>query len=386
MLNFQMDNVLNLHGLIGGSKHTGGNTKLGLFQSNRNDSGVPKHVIKSFIDDSKHNMAIGKNGIIYYDFTTPAVYWLKFGSSTPVRINEIKDFDWSFDPCQMYPTVNGFLGIYKDDSSSKETASYTMIEYTDNGELSKIHHYSIPQDANGSSGAYINKVVQDPITEQFVFLFQSYATDAMYLLVMDKTLTYKIKNTFVEKQYSINTKFAEYMAYDGWLYGRNKANNSLYCKMKYNTSDDVTQSFASFSTREPQTVVCDPQKNTAFDISDGNIFNLSSMSRLQIAPKLHFKSSGDENPVCMNFTPNPQNGLIIAGKNWDLFEITFRVPNLGGRSYVYPSVRLMTEVASAYNWDGSRPIISYDSKTMLMIYYDSDRNGVTSSNSYVFRR
>ncbi|RFM21037.1 hypothetical protein C1146_12945 [Clostridium botulinum] len=93
MFNFQMDNILSLHGLIGESK-TEGITPLGKFKTKPYTS-IPLEVVQNNIDADKSNMAINNKGVILYEHNDQKVYWKTFGSSQLVMRHEVTDLDWS---------------------------------------------------------------------------------------------------------------------------------------------------------------------------------------------------------------------------------------------------------------------------------------------------
>lgn len=386
MFNFQMDNVLSLHNLIGTQKQNG-ITPLGRFKK-VDYLQFATDVIKDSIDNKKDNIAIGKNGMIYYESTTQKVLWKTFPEGIQSEVHKVTDLSWSFDVCQLYPTKKGFIGIYKNDSSTKTQANYTLKIYDENGGLvgNRLGHITIPQDASGSLGAYIDKVVQDPVTEQFVFIFSSYATDATYLLVMDGDLNKIIKSTFVEKQYSLYTKNREYMAYNGWLYGTNKANTSHYSKMKYNTQEDVSVSFSSIYMSYANAAVSDTRIGLAYDIVDGIVYDIDKKYLVERTPVLG--SDGSEHLACISSSPNPENGFIIASHQKRLFEVNFKVPKIDNKDeFPIPEVRIVTDIRANSYWNNVKCFLSYDGKTFLAIYYDSNREGVTKhSLLHLFRR
>ncbi|EPS56493.1 TPA: hypothetical protein ACXDAY_004103 [Clostridium botulinum] len=383
MFNFQMDNILSLHGLIGESK-TEGITPLGKFKTKPYTS-IPLEIVQTNIGSDKSNIAINNKGILMHQHSDNGVYWKSFGSSQLTKRHDVSDLDWDFDVCQLYPTIEGFVGIYKNNTSTKTLAWYTIIEYTDEGYLYKKHEVSIPQDATGSGGAYIHKVVQDPITKQFVFIFSSFATTATYLLVMDETLTSRIKSTFVEEKYSIVTKLREYMAYDGWLYGASASNSSNYCKMKYNSSEEVSKSFHNFYSSYANATVTDPEIGLMYCIVDGDVRNVNNGVVFADVPRL--SSDGSEHLMCASMSPNPKNGFIIGSYRKRIFEVYFKVPKLtSSDSFPYPECRIITEFNFPRSYDNSKCFLSYDSKTCVIISYNQDRSGITGHTTQVYGR
>ncbi|HDK7215241.1 TPA: hypothetical protein PTV45_000602 [Clostridium botulinum] len=385
MLNFQMNNVLGLHNLIGGASKKEGNTPLGRFTTGTYFD-ISKEIVNTNIGSDKSNISINNKGMLYHDSDTQTVFWkeLKYGSS-PVKRHDVGDLDWSFDVCQLYPRIEGFVGIYKNNTSTKTQANYTVIEYTDEGYLYKKHEFSIPQDATGSNGAYIHKVVQDPITKQFVFIFGSFATTATYLLVTDETLTKTIKATFVEEKYSLYTKNREYMAYNGWLYGACASDSSNYCKMKYNSNDDVSKSFYRFYSSYANASVADPEVGLVFNIVDGDIRELGTGVVFTKVPRL--SSDGSEHLSCASMSPNPKNGFILDSKNKRIFEVYFKVPKINNNDqFPVPECRVLTDFRFSTSLDYSKCFLSYDSKTCVIIFYNQDRTGITNHSSYIYRR
>ncbi|NEZ72124.1 hypothetical protein EXM36_17250 [Clostridium botulinum] len=378
------DSSLHLHGLVGGKK-TEGNTPLGKFKSKPYTS-IPLEIVQTNIGSDKSNIAINNKGILMHQHSDSAVYWREFGKSESVKRHDVGDLDWSFDVCQLYPTITGFIGIYKNNKSTKTVAWYTIIEYTNEGFLYKKHEESIPQDATGSNGAYIHKVIQDPVTKQFVFIFSSFSTTATYLLVMDETLTKRIKSTFVEATYSLSTKLREYMAYDGWLYGASAANSSNYCKMKYNSPEDVSASFKNFYTSYATATVTDPEIGLSYCVISGSVKNSNNGVTFVDVPKLLYHSQ-DDHLSCASMSPNPKNGFIINGRSKRMFEVYFKNSKLEtGDSYPRPECRVITEFNISTSYDCSKCFLSYDNKTCLIIFYDQDRNGITDSTTQVYGR
>ncbi len=213
----------------------------------------------------------------------------------------------------------------------------------------------------------------------------SYGSTPTYLIVFNSILGSITTSTFIESQYSLDVDIANYMAYDGWLYGKSKSDNSKYCKFSYTNENDIPKSYASFNCSNPACVVADPKTKLAYDITSGWTYSLTNMSNYTRSIKLYHHSSGDDVPMCVNTTLNPEIGFILCAKGWDFFEINFRLPKLNSTDFAsLPDARLITEVNVPKTWAREKILVSYDGKNLLRIPYEVDSK--YTHEVYLYRR
>ncbi|NFN91464.1 hypothetical protein FDC23_13785 [Clostridium botulinum] len=378
-----MDNLLTLHKLIGETKSKGGNTPLGRFKYvstlNINDE-----VIKKLLVNDKYYIAVGSQGIMYSTVSDKKVYFVSLNDlNNPKAVDTINNSYSTGETIQLFSVKDGFIGIYKDNSSTSTTAQYTVKQYDGLGNF--VRGKFIDVDESQHSNSAIRKVVQDPINEKIVFIFNlSWGSVPTYLVVTDKKLS-PTKETFIEYKYSINTETRSYMAYDGWLYGQSASNNSLFCKFKYDTTDSIDKSYASFNTSHPQSYVADPKNQIAYDLVSGWSYRMDYMSIYLKTFGLYHHTSSEDVPMCINMSPNPDIGFILCAKGWELFEVNSRVPKLNPFDFApMPEVRQMTEINYSRSWDYCKILTSYDSKNLISIGYNKDSN--YTNTIYLYRR
>ncbi|NFJ83956.1 hypothetical protein FDE94_09140 [Clostridium botulinum] len=383
MFNFQMDNLLTLHNLIGESGNKGGITQAGRF-SGKGTAYIDKAIVKSCLEKERDYIAIGSEGILFSSLIDNKVYFMDFNRTTSaVETDKIENSVGS-TTIQLYPTADdGFIGIYKDTKTTNDTASFTVKKYNSRGIY--VHSQNIYVDETQYSNSRIQKITQDPITKKYVFIFDvSFGSVPTYLVVLESNLNF-VKKTFIEHKYSIDASPKSHMAYDGWLYGKSTTSYDKYCKFKYDTTDDISLSYSAFNCNNARAVVADPKTGLAYDISSGWMYTLSRMMNYSRVIPVYHHSSGDDVPVCINSSPVPENGFIICSKGWDFYEVNFRVPKTNLNEFAAaPEVRQINEVNANISWTYDKIFTSYDSKNMLRIGYEKNKD--YNHNVYLYRR
>ncbi|AUN11431.1 hypothetical protein [Clostridium botulinum] len=382
MINFQMDNVLGLHGLVGGKKYEGGNTPLGRFK-NKGIWFVKDEAVQSLLRYDNQYIAIGNEGILFSLPSDNKVYYMYLdNNSTLVAKDNITDIRRTGDTIQLFAVEKGFVGIYQTSNSTSTNVQYNIKLYDHQGNYKKMYTTSV--DESTYSNSHLTKVMQDPITKDYVLLFQySGSSTPSYLVVLNEA--FQLQNsTYIDNKYSINTKWRSHMAYDGWIYGISFVNYSQYVKFMYTKNDLPNNGFASVSTQNPQSVVADPKMKLAYDITNGFMLRTDILSLFSRTVPLQHHSSDVDTPYCINSSPNPEKGLIVAGDKWEVFEINFRTPKTYPSQFApAPEARQITEI-ERHSFDYFKFLISNDCRNMLFIEYKKDTN--MTSNVYLYRR
>lgn len=375
MFNFQMDNILSLHGLVGGKSCKAGfpNTSKFLFVKNFKPDGY------SQIADGLKNdrsTAVGDRGILYFDNNDKDFKFYNFASNITTKVHGTDDYG---EQPWVSAIPSGFITGYR-----KRSAVYD--QYFVFSLITEEGRYIRDESINLSGYKYenhkIQRPIQDVINKNIIISFRSSKGSVFTVMYIFNSNLSKLKDYNTEDKDGVYTDERNTMAYDGILYSP-KSSSGLFGRFDY-MNNSGNASFA-FNSSKIGHIVVNPKSNPpmGYNISQGVCFNpitCQYYSNANGIPMVRDWVALDR-LKCISQNPSPKTNWLFAGTTSTLYEVDANVKKINSAfSSFNPDIRYVTEIYGKDNNPEIGALVSPSGKTMSVVYHNDN------STFWLYRR